>query len=84
MNKLLAIASAFVFTVGLVGTSSRADEPLKLNVWPAKAPGDLGPAKQEQWTKMKVTNVTQPTLTVFRPEKAKNTGVAIIVCPGGG
>src|SRR5580698_1582169 len=30
-----------------------------------------------------VTNVTQPTLTVYAP-KGKNTGAAIVVLPGGG
>ena len=83
MKRLLTFVFALACVVGSF-TSSRADEPAKLNVWPGKAPGDLGPAKQEQWTKMKVTNVTAPTLTIFRPEKSKNTGVAIIVCPGGG
>ncbi|HEY0656437.1 MAG TPA: alpha/beta hydrolase [Chryseosolibacter sp.] len=33
---------------------------------------------------MTVYNVTQPTLTLFRPVKTKATGAAIIVCPGGG
>ena len=31
-----------------------------------------------------MTNVTHPTLTIFRPAKDKDTGVAAIVCPGGG
>jgi len=30
-----------------------------------------------------VSNVTVPTLTVFLPEASKNTGSAMIVCPGG-
>lgn len=54
-----------------------------LNVWPGKAPGAAQDV-QERWEKKKVTNVTQPTLEVFRPEKDKDTGVAVIVCPGGG
>lgn len=29
-------------------------------------------------------NVTDPTLTVFRPDPAKANGVGVIVCPGGG
>lgn len=28
--------------------------------------------------------VTVPDLTVYLPEKSKNTGIAVIVCPGGG
>jgi acetyl esterase/lipase len=31
-----------------------------------------------------VTNVSKPTLEVLRPAKDKDTGVAFIVCPGGG
>lgn len=29
-------------------------------------------------------NVTDPTLTVFRPDPAKANGVGVVVCPGGG
>jgi hypothetical protein len=31
-----------------------------------------------------VINVSQPTLTVYRPVPAKDTGIAILICPGGG
>jgi acetyl esterase/lipase len=31
-----------------------------------------------------VTNVTTPTITVYRPAKEKDTGTAIVICPGGG
>ncbi len=34
----------------------------------------------EQWA----YNVTDPTLTIYLPEKSKATGAAVIVCPGGG
>ena len=30
-----------------------------------------------------ITNVTRPTLTVYRPAKDKDTGTALIICPGG-
>ncbi|MCZ7648255.1 MAG: alpha/beta hydrolase [Planctomycetota bacterium] len=30
------------------------------------------------------TNVSKPTLTLYRPDPAKNTGVAMLICPGGG
>lgn len=32
----------------------------------------------------RVYNVTVPTLTVFRPEEAINTGAAVLIAPGGG
>ena len=31
-----------------------------------------------------IRNVTRPTLTIYRPEREKNTGTAMIICPGGG
>ncbi|HEY0744213.1 MAG TPA: alpha/beta hydrolase [Chryseosolibacter sp.] len=33
---------------------------------------------------MTVYNVSQPTLTVFKPEAQKANGSAVVVCPGGG
>ncbi|HEV3340655.1 MAG TPA: amidohydrolase family protein [Pirellulales bacterium] len=69
-------------------------EPLIVDVWPGKTPGDAGIAGQESTrtyesaiiagpTKL-ITNVTRPTLTVYRPAKEKNAGTAMIICPGGG
>jgi len=70
-----------------------AEEPLVLPVWPGAVPGDYGtigpervrapseaPTKNAKW----ITNVTRPALTVFRPTRDKNTGAAMIICPGGG
>src|SRR6185295_3702730 len=36
------------------------------------------------WNTQVVTNVAQPTLTVYAPEAAISTGTAVIICPGGG
>jgi acetyl esterase/lipase len=33
---------------------------------------------------IRMSNVVDPTITVFRPNPSNNTGVAVIVCPGGG
>jgi len=35
-------------------------------------------------TVLALTNVSNPTLTIYRPDPAKNTGAAVVVCPGGG
>src|SRR6185437_8057337 len=80
------ISFAWIMMCGLLLSSIAAaqEAPLKMNVWPGKAPGDSGQVGPAQWTKMRVTNVTEPTLTIIRPQKGKNTGMAIIVCPGGG
>ncbi len=31
-----------------------------------------------------ITNVSKPTITVYRPSADKNTGTAMLICPGGG
>src|SRR5262249_36337197 len=68
--------------------SQPAPKPQTIEVWPAKAPGekgDLGPEKAERTKSVtRITNVTQPTLTVYRPAKAKDTGTAVVIAPGGG
>jgi acetyl esterase/lipase len=68
---------------------SAADEPIRL--WPGVAPGETGEIgpEQEQPGKpgdntIRLGNVTQPTLEVFLPPREKNTGAAVVICPGGG
>jgi acetyl esterase/lipase len=70
-----------------------AAEPLVVAVWPDAVPGDYGtngpervrasdeaPTKDAKW----ITGVTKPTITVFRPGRDKDTGTAVVICPGGG
>jgi acetyl esterase/lipase len=67
--------------------------PLVLELWPEAVPGDVGipgqeygriyPAKIVGDSRL-ITNVTRPSLTVYRPPAAKNNGTAMIICPGGG
>src|SRR5690349_3883661 len=76
-----------------------ADKPTVVELWPGKAPGEAGAAGPEKVrtspkltrTEVEVaeptrliTNVSKPTLTVYRPEKGKDTGAAVLICPGGG
>ena len=36
------------------------------------------------WNTEVVTNVTKPTLTVFKPSPELKNGTAVVICPGGG
>src|SRR5690349_11172798 len=91
--RVAAIGLGMLLVVGLATIGRTADGPAAqtMDLWPGEAPGDpeKGAIGEEQ-SKTKdgqvtsVTNVTKPTLTVSRPEKGKDTGVAIVVCPGGG
>jgi acetyl esterase/lipase len=68
-------------------------DPVVVDLWPGKTPGDVGIQGEERSrihpsplvgpTKL-ITNVTRPTLTVYQPAKEKNTGTAMLICPGGG
>ena len=63
-----------------------------VDVWPGKAPGEKGDIGEEKFLDQKagekqvkrLTNVSRPTLTIFRPAKDKDTGAAVVICPGGG
>ncbi len=75
-------------------------KPLVLDLWPAKVPdeepGKIGPEKIVMSPKLErkqvevteptrmVTNVTKPTITIYRPAKDKDTRTAMLICPGGG
>ncbi len=74
-----------------------AAEPLTLKLWPGKPPGDENlklPPEADQ-TKpddkliagrriIKLGNVSEPAIAVYRPAKEKDTGAAVVICPGGG
>jgi acetyl esterase/lipase len=59
-------------------------------LYPGLAPGSTQenyPEKQyfsKTWNTDVVTNVTRPTLTVFKPSAELRNGNAIVICPGGG
>ena len=87
------ILTVTLFTLSLLARPGLAADPLVLDLWPGKVPGDIGIGGQETSrihpspivgpTKL-ITNVTKPTLTVYLPAKNKNTGTAMVICPGGG
>jgi acetyl esterase/lipase len=62
-----------------------ADSHPVVPLWPAGAPGSE--ARKDEPEKIdgnNVSNIHFPTLTIYLPAKEKATGVAAIVCPGGG
>ena len=81
----------------LIGSVTAAGEKLPvLNLWPDKPPDETGSVGEEKDTStpksgkiagqpvIRLGNVSKPTITVYRPAKDKDTGAAVIVCPGGG
>jgi acetyl esterase/lipase len=93
MKSLLLSCGLLSFV--LSNFASAADlQPI--NLWPAKAPGEVKELPPEQDVNkptdklvgdrkiIKLTNVSTPQITVFEPPADKRTGCAIIICPGGG
>ena len=95
---VVSVASAFVFAPDVLNAQTHGWQPspgqIQIPIWPAAAP-DLQPAAGPENAVtvkgppiapkpgMDVSNVSQPTMTVYSPE-GKNTGVAVVVFPGGG
>jgi hypothetical protein len=82
--------SRAVLTVAVltIATDAVAQAPQEIRLWPGKAPGS------EQWVVPEatttspsgdrtITNVSDPTVTVFLPAGGSATGTAVVVAPGG-
>ncbi len=92
MNRLLWLLLLAV----VVPSVGEADEPVTLNVWPGKPPSETKELPREaDQTKpedkliagrriIKLGNVSTPQLAVYKPSAEKDTGAAVIICPGGG
>ncbi len=86
-------------SLSLAWPALAADRPLVVELWPGKAPDetrDIGPETVRLSPKLSreqvevteqtrlITNVSKPTITIYRPAKEKDTGTAVLICPGGG
>jgi acetyl esterase/lipase len=90
------LKSVPIFAAALLSTTVLAAEPTKvINLWPGTAPGDKGDIGEEQDTTKpsdhmvagkrvaRIGNVSKPTISIYRPAADKDTGAAVMVCPGG-
>src|SRR3954453_17717145 len=82
---------ALTLVVCLCGRSLAADEPITLKLWPEGVPSP-NPPKSEATEKLiksyggvtptRISDVSDPTITVYRAEKPN--GAAVVIAPGGG
>lgn len=99
MNARAMLPLLIWFASALMTTVAWAEEPLVVTLWPRtppEEPGTIGEEvvrqspvltrdKVEVTTSTKlITNVTKPTLTIFRPDPTRDTGTSMLICPGGG
>src|SRR5436853_15364 len=95
----LALTVFLAVWLSVAGPAIGADPPLVVELWPGNVPDETGgigaekvlmspklDRKQVEVTEptRMVTNVTKPTVTIYRPAKDRDTGTAMLICPGGG
>ena len=80
----------------LFGAGLQAAEPIVWELWPDGAPGEtaeLGPEFDRTTEEgrlvdgrrvTRLTNVSVPTVSIFKPSPEIDTGTAVVIAPGGG
>lgn len=89
-STILTIVLLLVLGV-VIPSSITAADPIELKVWPNGAPGetgDIGPQRElpprGEKKVIRLTDVSEPTITVYQPPKEKANGCCVVICPGGG
>ncbi len=97
--KLDKAIVGFLIVIGGGWPVRGAEGPLVVEIWPGTPPDQtlttavervrLSPKldrKQVEVTEQTrlITDVTKPSLTIYRPPQDKDTGTSILICPGGG
>ncbi len=85
-----------LLTVCLATNAVFASASAPIMLWPGVVPGEKKNLPPETDTTkptdqlvagrrvLRLGNVSAPTITIYRPDPAKETGAAVLVCPGGG
>jgi acetyl esterase/lipase len=93
MNSLFRVICLTAFACG--GVVLAADKPEPISLWPGKPPGEKTELPDEKDTTkpgdgmvagksvVRLGNVSNPTISIYRPPKETDTGAAVVVCPGG-
>lgn len=84
--KVIRLFSVLLF----IGYFASAQNHQVVHLWPGAVPNESQPKHPAQVTADKrfdikrLTNITDPIITVYQPSSKKNNGVGIIISPGGG
>lgn len=96
MKKNIKVTVLIILLGFSLGDSIFSQAPVELPLWPDGLPNNPVQYKEEKIRTEPVlessmsgksnilSQVSEPTYTLYRPEKGKANGVAIVVCPGGG
>ncbi len=97
MKSTLKCFAAVVCFASFAISNCFAAGPTKvIDLWPNGAPGEKGNFGEEKNTNkptdqliagkpvIRLGNVSQPTISIYRPPADKDTGASVVVFPGGG
>lgn len=77
--KMSAIVALFYASPALAQGDSTT-----MPLWSGGAPGFESRRNEPEKGDKYISNVHQPSITVYLPQKEKATGMAVLICPGGG
>lgn len=96
MKQTLHLGMVLLTLAALQFNGLAAEARPEIPLWSGQAPGEKGDIGKEHDTSkpneglvagkplIRLGNVSRPTITLYRPPADKDTGTAILVCPGGG
>lgn len=81
--QISPLIRSLICLLPLVAVAQEA--PQEIPLWPNGAPGFEHRRNEPQLAKdWWIRNIHNPSITVYLPPKAKATGAAVVICPGGG
>jgi len=90
------LTASLICILFLISNLSGAQSTKELPLWPEGIKNNPVKYKEEKVRTSEVnegslsgmnrvfSNVSEPTYIIYKPEKSKNTGIAMVICPGGG
>jgi acetyl esterase/lipase len=88
--KTLFVQTICIVLFVATQAAPQADSQEVISLYPGTPPGSTPENYSEKeyfsksWNTEVVSNVTKPSLTVFKPSAESKNGTAVVVCPGGG
>jgi acetyl esterase/lipase len=81
MMKIMSIVLSCLFMSSLATAQTHA---FKMKLWPDGALQNNEITEPEKTENDRISQVSTPDITVYPADKGKNTGKAVLICPGGG
>ncbi|MCB0744266.1 MAG: alpha/beta hydrolase [Ignavibacteriae bacterium] len=78
----MKLVKKFILIFLVITSLTKAQEIIDL--YSGEIPNSKESTIKEEYKNGMFSNVTNPTLEIYPPEKEKQTGTAVVICPGGG